>query len=71
MSVGARQCGFSISAELVHERGQKRRARQVKADRKVTHYNSGMHKSISEYTMRQTTKWIGYSSRRPISLINT
>ena len=38
----------------VNERGQRRRARLVKADRKVkqitTHYNSGMQKSISEHT---------------------
>ena len=51
---------------LVNERGQRRRARLVKADRKVTvmqittHYNSGMQKSISEHTT-QTSKWIGYS----------
>ena len=42
---------------LVNERGQ-RRARPAKADRKVTvtqiitHYNSGMQKSISELTTR-------------------
>ena len=46
------------------------RARLVKADRKATvtqmtrHYNSGMQKSISEHTTRQTSKWIGYSSIR-------
>ena len=40
----------------VNERGQRRRTRQVKADRKVTvtqittHYNSSMQKSISEHT---------------------
>ena len=43
-----------------NERVQWRRARLVKADRKVTvthittHYNSGMQKSISEHTMCQT-----------------
>ena len=40
----------------VTERGQRRRARLVEADRKVTgiqitmHYNSGMQKSISDHT---------------------
>ena len=58
-------------------RGQRRRARLVKADRKVTEtqittrYNSGVQKSISEHTICQTSKWTGYSSRRPIRLINT
>ena len=61
---------------VVNERGQRRRARLVKADRKVTvtqittHYNSGMQKSISEHKMRQTFKCIGYSSRRSISKQN-
>ena len=31
----------------------------------TTHY-SGVQKSISEHTTRQTSKWIGYSSGRPI-----
>ena len=35
-----------------------------------THYNSGMQKSISDHTTRQISKWIGYSSRRPISIKN-
>ena len=49
---------------LVNERGRRRRARLVKADRKViekqitTHYNSGMQKSISEHRTRRTSKWI-------------
>ena len=53
------------------ERGQRRRARLVKDDRKVTvmhmitHYNSGMQKSISEQMTHQTAKWIGYSNRQP------
>ena len=53
---------------VVNERGQKRRARLVKADRKVTvtqvtaHY-SAVVKSISEYTTNQTPEWIGYSRR--------
>ena len=61
---------------LVNERGQWRRARLVNADRKVTaiqittHYNSGMKKSISEHTTCQTSKWIGYSSRRLIKNIS-
>ena len=60
---------------LVNERGQRKRARLVKADRKVRvmqiskHYNSGMQKSISEHTTHQASKWTGYSSRIPISLI--
>ena len=67
---------FCGQQNLVNERGQRRRARLVEADRKVTvmqitmHYNSGMQKSNSEHTMCQTSKWIGYSSRRPISLKN-
>ena len=46
---------------VVIETGQRRRARLVKADRKVkvtqitTHYYSGMQKSISEHTMCQTS----------------
>ena len=36
----------------------------------TTHYNSGMQKSISEHTTCQTSKWIGYSSRRPIHIKN-
>ena len=52
------------------EGGLRKRARLVEADRKVavmqisTHYNSGMQKSIPEHTTHQTSKWIGYSSRR-------
>ena len=40
------------------------------ADRKATVmqistlYNRGMQNSISEHTTRQTSRWIGYSSRR-------
>ena len=61
-------CGRNV---LVNERGQRRMARLVKADRKVTvmqittHYNSSMYKSISENNYR-----LGYSSRRPIHLKN-
>ena len=45
----------SVCKNTVNERGQRRRARLVKADRKVTvtqittHYNSGVQKSISEH----------------------
>ena len=59
---------FCGQKRLVNERGQRRRARLVKADRKVTvtqittHYNSGMQKSISEYTTCQSAKWIGLKS---------
>ena len=48
---------FCGQKRLVNERGQRRRARLVEADRKVTviqittHYNSGMQKSISESEM--------------------
>ena len=69
MIVDARQGGLSISGTVskhttvsrVNERGQRRRARLVKADRKVTvtqittYYNRGMQKSISEHTTRQIT----------------
>ena len=53
---------------IVKERGQRRRARQVKADRNVkvitTHYYSDRQKSISEHTTCQiVSKWIGYSGR--------
>ena len=65
---------FCGQKHLVYERSQRRRARLVNADRKVTvtqittYYSSGMQKRISEHTMHQTYKWIGYS--RPISLKN-
>ena len=53
---------FCRQKSLVNERGQRRRARLVDADRKVTetqitrHYNSGMQKSTPEHTMCQTSK---------------
>ena len=49
---------FCGQKHVVNERGQRRRARLVEADRKVTvtqittHYNSGMQKSISEHTLQ-------------------
>ena len=49
------------NALLINERGQKRRARLVEAERMVTvmqittHYNSGMQKSISEHTTCQNS----------------
>ena len=52
-------CGHK---RVFNEGDQRRRARLVKANRKVTvtkitsNYNSGMKKSITEHTMRQTTK---------------
>ena len=67
---------FCRQKRAVNERGQRRRARLAKADRKVRvtqitrQYNSGMQKCISEHTMCQTFKWIGYNSRRSISLKN-
>ena len=48
-------------------RGQRRRARLLEADRKVTVMqitNSGMHKSISEQNTSNLSKWIGHSSNR-------
>ena len=70
----------SCSADLqcvVHERGQRRRARLVEAAWKVTvtqitsHYNSDIQKSISEHTACQyPPEFIVYSSRRPICLKN-
>ena len=57
---GAQQfCGQKL---VVNERSQRRRARLIEADKVTitqitTHYNSGMQKSISEHTMRQTSKW--------------
>ena len=62
-----RFCGWK---RLVDERGQRRMARLVEADKTVavtqitTHSNSGMQKRISEHTSRQTSKWIGYSGSR-------
>ena len=57
--VSSSSAGNNVS--LMREvRGQRRRARLVQADRKVTvtqittHYNSGMQKSIPEHTTRQT-----------------
>ena len=60
----------SSGQKHVNERGQRRRARLVEADRKVTvtqittHYNGDMQKSISENIMCQSSKWIGHSNRR-------
>ncbi len=56
---------------LVDVRGQRRMARLVRDDRKVTvtqintSYNQGMQNTISEHTTRRTLKQMGYSSRRP------
>ena len=50
---------------LVNERGQRRRASQVEADRKVTATQiTEVCGRVSEYTTVKTLKWIGYSSRR-------
>ena len=65
---------FQRQKRVVNERGQRRRARLVRAERKETvmqistHFNSGMQKGISEHRTGQTSKWIVYSSRRPIRL---
>uniref|UniRef100_A0A0E9WH30 Transposase Tc1-like domain-containing protein n=1 Tax=Anguilla anguilla TaxID=7936 RepID=A0A0E9WH30_ANGAN len=62
---------FSGQKCLVDGRGQRRRARLVRADRKATitqittRYNRGIQKSISERTTCRTLKQMGYSSRRP------
>ena len=51
--------GISVGKNTLLMRGQWRRARLIKADRKVTvtqitaHYNSGTQKSISEHTKHQ------------------
>ena len=51
-------------------------AKLVQDDRKVTvtqitmHYNSGMQKRISEETLHQTLKWMGYSSRKLQKSVN-
>ena len=56
---------FCEQKHLVNERGQRRRATVVQAERKVTvtqittHYNSGMQTSISEHTTRQTSQRAG------------
>ena len=61
---------FCGQKRVVNERGQRSRTRLFEADRKVTvpqittHYNNGMQKSISEHTTLQTSKGIGYRSRR-------
>ena len=57
---------FCRQKHAVNERGQRRmgRRRRVTVTQITTHYNSGMQKSISEHTTCQTSKWIGYSSRR-------
>ena len=62
-------CEWHICGQkcVVNERGQRRRARLVDADRKVTvteittHYNSGMQKSIFEHRTCQSSKRIGCS----------
>ncbi len=56
---------------LVDVRGQRRRGRLVRDDRKArvtqitTRYNQGMQNTISECTTRRTLKQMGSSSRRP------
>ncbi len=56
---------------LVDIRGQRRKGRLVRGDRKTTvtqittRYNQGMQNTISEHTTRQTLKQMSYSSRRP------
>ncbi len=56
---------------LVDVRGQRRRSRLVRDDRKATvtqintRYNQDMQNNISERTTRRTLKQMGYSSRRP------
>ncbi len=56
---------------LVDVRGQRRKSRLVRDDRKATvtqittRYNQGMQKTISERTTHRTLKQMGSSSRRP------
>ena len=53
------KCQNGGQKHVILERGQRRRARLVKADRKVTvtqiatHYSSSMQKSISEHAKHQ------------------
>ncbi len=60
-------CGWTC---LVDVRGQRRRGRLVRDDRKATvtqitsRYNQGMQNTISERTTRRTLKQMGYSSWR-------
>ncbi len=55
---------------LVDVRGQRRRGRLIRDDRKATvtqmttRYNQGMQKTISEHTTHRTLKQMSYSSRR-------
>ncbi len=61
-------CGWKC---LVDVRGQRRKGRLVRDDRKATvtqittRYNQCMQNTISEHTTRRTLKQMGYSSRRP------
>ena len=67
----------SSERQFCKQRGQWRRARLVKVDRKMTvtqittHYNSGtICRSPSLNTQWIGSTWIGYNSRRPISVKN-
>ena len=71
--------GSSAGKNVNNERSQWRRARLVKADRKVTvtqistHYNSGMQESISEQTTCQEVDRLqqqkkGKSDKYPMKL---
>lgn len=66
---------FCGRKRLVNEKGQRRMARLVQADRKATvteitmRYNSGVQKSISERTARRTLKLMGYSGSTPVSQV--
>ena len=63
MIVGARQGGLSISETLNAQRSLE--LAEKGAEKKLTtHYKMCMQMSISEHTTYQTSKWIGYSSRR-------
>ncbi len=63
--------GSSARKCLVDVRGQRRKGRLVRDDRKgtvtqiTTRYNQGMQNTISEHTTRRTLKQMSYSSRRP------
>ncbi len=56
---------------LVDVRGQRRKGRLVRDDRKATgtqittRYNQGMQNTTSEHTTHRTLKQMGFSSRRP------
>ena len=66
MIVGARQGGLSISETAI---SWDFHAQQF-AENGANKFSRSISQSISEHKMLKTSKWIGYSSRRPIILKN-